>query len=193
MCGCQSPGHPSQSYLFKWFSLRWCGSLIGNVLLFDKARLFAAVLCIGLACSLVACRSDRRESFYPALADADKDGAITRGWVPDFLPSSSRTIHEVHGTSPSTEWCTFEFLPTDSQGLRKTLKSVDALPPSVSRVPSPGVSWWPAVLKGNLDVDKIHKAGFELYIVEKPATSVTTDILLFAIDWQRGRAFFYRT
>jgi hypothetical protein len=49
------------------------------------------------------------------------------------------------------------------------------------------------VLKGNLDIENIHKAGFELYVVEKPATSVNTDILLFAVDWPKGRAFFYRT
>ena len=153
------------SHSFKWFSSRGCGSFIGNRLLCPKAPLLAVVLCFGFACGLVACRSDRRESFYPALADADKDGAITRGWIPGFLPGSSRTIHEVHGISPSTEWCGFEFLPTESQNLRKTLKSVDPLPPSVSRVPSPGVSWWPTVLEGNLDVGKIHNEGFDLYVV----------------------------
>lgn len=49
------------------------------------------------------------------------------------------------------------------------------------------------MLKGNLDVEKIHKAGFELYVVEKPANDVMTDILLFAVDWPKGRGFFYRT
>jgi len=48
-------------------------------------------------------------------------------------------------------------------------------------------------LKGNLDVEKIHKAGFELYVVEIPATSVNTDVFLFAIDGANGRGFFYRT
>jgi hypothetical protein len=153
-----------------------------------------AVLCVDLAFVLLACGGDRRESFYPSLADADKAEAITHGWIPDdLLPGSSRAIHEVHEISPSTEWCGFEFLPTDSQRLRKNLKSVDALPPSVRHIPSPDVSWWPAVLKGNLDVEKIHKAGFELYVVERPATSVTTDVLLFAIDGAKGRGFFYRT
>jgi hypothetical protein len=160
----------------------------------SKAFLLLPVLCVGLTSILVANCGDGHESFYPSLADADKAGAITRGWIPDdLLPGSSWAIHEVHEISPSTEWCALEFPPTDSQGLRKNLKSVDALPPSVRRVPSPGVSWLPAVLKGNLDVEKIHGAGFELYVVEKPATSVTADILLFAIDWPKGRAFFYRT
>jgi len=49
------------------------------------------------------------------------------------------------------------------------------------------------VLQGNLDVEKTHKAGFELYVVEIPATSVNTDVFLFAIDGAKGRGFFYRT
>ena len=160
----------------------------------SKGILLLPVLCVGLTSILVAGCGDRRESFYRSLADADKDGAITRGWIPDdILPGSSRDIHEVHEISPEKEWCAFEFLPTDSQGLRKNLKSVDALPPSVRRVPNSGMSWWPAALQGNLDVENVHKAGFELYVVEKPATSVTTDVLLFAIDWSKGRGFFYRT
>jgi len=160
----------------------------------SKASLLMAVLCVGLASVLLACHGDRRESFYPSLADADKAGAITHGWIPDdLLPGSSHAIHEVHEISPSTEWCAFEFLPVDSQGFRKNLKSVDALPPSVRRVPSPGVSWWPAALKGNLDVNKIHRAGFDLYVAVRPETSVTTETLLFAIDLPKGRGFFYQT
>jgi hypothetical protein len=55
------------------------------------------------------------------------------------------------------------------------------------------VSWWPNMLKGDIDRERIHREGFDLHAVEKPATSVTTDILLFAIDWSKGRGFFYRT
>ena len=159
-----------------------------------KTSLLTTVLCVGLTSIVVAGCGDHRESFYPTLADADKHAAITRGWIPDdLLPGSSRAIHEVHEISPSTEWCTFEFLPTGSQALRKSVKGVDALPSSVRHVPSPDVPWWPAVLKGNLDVEKIHKARFELYVVERPVTSVNTDILLFAIGWSKGHGFFYRT
>jgi hypothetical protein len=136
--------------------------------------------------------NDRSESFYPSLAEAGKDRAITRGWIPDeFLPRTSRSIHEVHDLSPSTEWCAFEFVPTDSQNLLTNLKRVDVPPQSVRHVPSPGVSWWPSVLAGDLDVQKIHNAGFDLYFVERPATSVSSALWLFAIDWSHGRAFFY--
>src|SRR5437660_3802335 len=66
---------------------------VGIVLLF----LVVWVVVARLAASL----NDRYESFYPSLAEADKDGAITRGWIPDdLLPSSSRAIHEVHDLWP---------------------------------------------------------------------------------------------
>ena len=159
----------------------------------SKAFLLLAVLCGGLASCLVAGCGDRRESFYPSLADADKDGAITRGWIPDdLLPRGSHAIREVHELSPSKEWCSFEFPPAEWQSPGNDFKRIDALPPSLSHVPSPGVSWWPTVLRGNLDVNKIHGEGLKLYVVERPATSVTADVLLFAIDGVKGRGFFYR-
>jgi hypothetical protein len=141
---------------------------------------------------IAASLNDRFESFYPTLEEASKDGAITRGWIPDeFLPPSSRSIHEIHDLSPSTEWCAFEFVPTDSQYLLKNLKPIDLPPPSLRQVPSPGVLWWPSVFEGNLDSKKIHNAGLDLYVVERPATSVTTTAWLFAVDRSKGQGFFY--
>jgi len=138
--------------------------------------------------------NDRYESFYLSLAEADKDGAITRGWIPaDILPSGSRAIHEVHDLSPSREWCSFEFASDDAEKLRKNLKRIDLLPPSVRVVRDPDVAWWPTALKGNLDTERIRNSGFDLYQIEIPANSVTTDVLLFAVDWSKGRGFFYRT
>jgi hypothetical protein len=159
----------------------------------SKALLIPAVLCVTLACILVGGCDDNRDLTYSALADAVKAGESDRGWIPDYLPKSSRAIHLIEQDSPSKEWCGFEFLPTDSQSLRETLKSVAALPPSVRRVPIPAASWWPAMLKGNLDVQKIHKEGFELYIVESPAEAGSTWVDLFAVDWSKGRGFFYGT
>jgi hypothetical protein len=173
-------------------SSRRFGPLAANALLGLRAHRVAALVWVFLACVL-ACHDDRRESFYPSLADAKRDGAIDRGWIPDFLPESSRAIHELHDISPSTTWCAFEFLPADSQALRKSLKSAGAPAPSVRLVPNPGKSWWPAVLAGNLDIEKIHGAGFELSTVVTPETPSTNEVLLFAIDWSKKRGFLYRT
>jgi hypothetical protein len=48
-------------------------------------------------------------------------------------------------------------------------------------------------MKGNLDAEKIRQEGFELYIVESPADSVSKWVDLFAIDWSKERGFFYGT
>jgi len=171
-----------------------CKSRILSFMSATKTFLFASVLCSGLISVLVACHSDRHESFYTSLADVRKAEASAQSWIPDdILPASSRTIHVVGELSPSKEWCAFEFLPTDSQSLLKNLKSFDALPPSVKYVRSPRVSWWPSVLEGKLDVEKIHNAGFQLFVLERPANSVTVGIYLFALDSSKGHGFFYWT
>jgi len=159
----------------------------------SKLLLALPILCVGLTSIFAAGCGDRRQSFYPSLADAIKSGEITRGWIPDFLPESSRAIHLIYDPSSPRTWCAFEFSPDDSQRLRENLTSIDGLLPSIKRVTSPGVSWWPGVLKGNLNVVKINTAGFKLYKVEEAETSVNPDILLFAVDWSNGRGFFYRT
>lgn len=164
-----------------------------RIMFSSKSLLALPILCAGLTSFFAAGCGDRRDSFYPSLADAIKSGEVTRGWIPDFLPKGSRAIHIIYDPSSPRTWCAFEFSPDDSQRLRENLTSIDGLPPSIKRVPSPGVSWWPAVLKGNLDVVKINTAGFKLYKVEEAVTSVNPDILLFAVDWTNGRGFFYRT
>ena len=154
-----------------------------------RASLF--VVCSFLACVL-ACHSDRSESFYSSLTEAKKDGAIDRGWIPGFMPESSHNIHELHDLSPSTQWCAFEFSPGDSPSLRKVLKSDGTLFSSVRRVPDPGKPWWPAALMGDLNAVKIRESGLDLYLSVEPETASTNAILLVAIDWVKGRGFFYR-
>jgi hypothetical protein len=142
----------------------------------------------------VAGRDDRQQWTYSNLSEASNAGAITRGWVPDdILPASSRNIHVVGELSPSKEWCAFEFSAGGTESLRKSLKTADVLTPSVVRVPSPGVLWWPEALRGSLDTEQINKAGFQLYALERPANSVNMGIYLFALDWSKGRGFFYWT
>lgn len=162
-------------------------------MLSTKRQPIIPVLCAVLACGFAEGCAENRDLFFSSLADATKAGESDRGWIPEYPPKTARAIHITEQLSPSKEWCGFEFLPNDSQNLRETLKRVDAFPSSVRRLPSPGATWWPAMLKGDLDVQRIHKDGFELYIVETPADSVSTWVNLFAIDWAKGRAYFYGT
>lgn len=158
----------------------------------SRRRVLKLAVCAFLACVLSGCDSDRKESFYSSLADAKRDGAIDRAWIPEYLPESSRNIHELHGLSPSVQWCAFDFLTSDTEVLRRALGPDVAAIRSVKRIPKPGKAWWPPVLIGDLDINKIHQAGFSIYELNQAETVSTREWLIFAIDWVKGRGFFYR-
>jgi hypothetical protein len=167
--------------------------ICGNSKISRRSYVALTLLCIIASLFCQAC-NDRRESFYPSLADAIKSGEITRGWTPDFLPASSRTIHVIYRVESPRTWCAFEFPPDDPQRLRTVLiTSVHKLPALVRNVDSPNMSWWPDFLFGDLEAERIYRHGFNLYIIEEPRTIDQTSLLLFAIDWVKGRGFFYRS
>jgi len=156
-----------------------------------STRVILAVLCIASTLVFQSC-SDRRESSYPSLDDAVKAGEITRGWIPDFLPRNSRAIHIVYGPSAPRTSCAFEFSPGESQQFREALTSSGTPPPQVWKVRDPGVAWWPDFLKGDIDVKRLHENGFVLYIIAEPDVPSGTRPVVFAIDWTKGRGFFFR-
>jgi hypothetical protein len=155
-------------------------------------RIVILALCTASGAFFLGCR-EQHEYFYPSLADAAKSGEISRGWMPEYLPASSRDIHITYAAESPRTWCVFDFSPDDSQRLRENLKSVTSLPPRVERIGNPGPSWWPDFLKGDLDVTTIHGHGFEPYIVTEPDMGTYRLEVLFAIDWAKGRGYFYRT
>jgi hypothetical protein len=166
--------------------------MIGNGKNRFRARIVLLGMCIAANALLQAC-GDRQESSYATLADAAKAGDINRGWIPDYLPTSSHAIHIVYDPSSPRTWCAFEFSPADSQSLKKNLTSVDVLPQRLKHVDGPSASFWPDFLKGDLDVARFQGTGFGAYVAEEPDVQSNTDLVLFAIDWTKGRAFFYRT
>lgn len=161
----------------------------------SKGRLRVHLLlcaCIATSALLQTC-GDRRVLFYPSLTDAIKAGEIDRGWIPDYLPASSHAIHIIYNPASPRTWCAFEFSPTDSQGLKKNLTNVNALPEALKRVDSPGASWWPDVLKGDLDTAKLRSNGFDANVANEIDVRAGSNVVLFAIDWTNGRGFFYRS
>ena len=56
----------------------------------------AALLCC-LACSLLACdATEHRSASYRNYAAAVEDGAVTRGWVPEWVPPEALHLKETH-------------------------------------------------------------------------------------------------
>lgn len=151
-----------------------------------KAAFLVALFCA--AAIFLGCGHDHN-SFYPTLADADNDGETTHGWIPDFLPKTSRNIHEAHDLSPEDEWCAFEFDPADSATLRQALKPLGDL--HDREIPNPRVSWWPRLLTGNVSVDKIQPSGLQLYLFTRQADAVQTAAYTFVIDWNKAQGYFF--
>ena len=153
-----------------------------------QAKVSAPLLCcVVLMCGLLSCGGDLRESHYRTLAHARSDGALQRGWIPDIVPETSHDIHELHDVSAGTTWCALQFDKRDADSFRAALGPSAVAP--IKRVGNPRVSWWPPVLTGELDVDRIRTAGLELHWWARPDVE---EAIMFAIDRSGGRAFFYR-
>jgi hypothetical protein len=149
-----------------------------------------AAICV-LWSLLLGC-SERIESYYRSLDDAQKEGAISRGWIPDFLPASTRAIHEIHNPASPRTWSAFEFSAADSQHLRQSIVEVDVLAPSLREIDGPGVPWWPKFLEGQLNAAQIRQHGFVLYVATEPSIGSNTRIVLLVLNWESGTGYFYR-
>lgn len=135
----------------------------------------------------------RREASYSTLTDAISAGETARGWIPDWLPRSSRVIKVSYDPSSPTTWCSFHFSPDDSATFRQNLISTTTIPAFVRHIPNPSVVWWPGFLTGRVDSREVQKHGFQLYAVTEPDVGAATRTVLFAVNWTTGYALFYRS
>ena len=78
---------------------------------------------IGLLLSLFAC-SDVKEESYASWADAERAGAIERGWVPAFVPPNARGIRDIHDLDTNAQTLEFTIRPSDVQAMVTELRSV---------------------------------------------------------------------
>jgi hypothetical protein len=96
-------------------------------------RVLVAVLLAGSSgCSEVMATS------YVTYAEAERAGAVTRGWIPPFVPRSATDIREVHDLDTNEQWLRFSVPAGDtSVALGATLlplseaRQLARTPPSV--------------------------------------------------------------
>lgn len=144
-------------------------------------RCWGAVLAV-LALTLAAC-DDMSASSYTSLADARNDGAISRGWIPSFLPEGTFEIREVHNLDTNETWGTFRFKPEEKTEVLRQLTNLIELDASHRRFRAPDVPWWPKSLQGPIDPSQMQRLGLEPY-GWGPGS-------LLAIDSKENRAFFW--
>ncbi|AVP98113.1 hypothetical protein C7S18_13300 [Ahniella affigens] len=93
-----------------------------------------------LATSLAGCSIEQFETHYETASAAHADGAITRGWIPDWLPDAAVNIRERHDLDTNDSVLRFE-LPSGVPMPRP-----DHCDPIVLAAATPArlrATWWP--------------------------------------------------
>ena len=140
---------------------------------------------VALLIAAGACRNiDVVTASYATLDEAKKAGAVERGWVPDGLPPGTTEIRDAHDLDSNRHWGLFLFPLPEGDALRGLLQPEEATLAGRS-IDIPGrVEWWPVLLRGALDEEKIKSTGLRAY------RSVRGD-RLFLVNWQQGRAYYW--
>ena len=143
-------------------------------------RLTVVALVAAAACSGI----DAQTNSFATLAEAAEAGAIAKGWMPAGLPPGSHDIRQGHVPGTPQRWGIIEFPQSENAALRALLEP-EELPIDGQRCEIPGrVEWWPAVLRGTLDGERLASTQLRAYRARQGN-------LIFAVNWNQGRAYFW--
>jgi hypothetical protein len=132
-----------------------------------------------------ACRDlDVVTASYATLAEAEAEGAVERGWVPPGLPPGTHELREAHDLDSNRRWGLFSFPPEESGALRALLSPDETPLADVSCDIPRRIEWWPVLLRGTLDADRIRTTGLRAHRDRKGE-------LLFLVNWDQGRAYYW--
>jgi len=138
------------------------------------------LIALTAACSAINSQTDS----YATLAEARQAGAIAQGWIPDGLPPGSHDLREAHLPGSVQRWGIVNF-PLAEAGALRALLNADEISLEGQRCEAPGrIEWWPIVLRGNLDHDRIQSTGIRSYRSKDGR-------LIFAVNWNQGRAYYW--
>ena len=99
------------------------------------------------ACLVAGCGpSYERTEHYPTREDALRAGAFDRGWLPEWLPASSREIWETHNLDSNEIYVKFEFNRAELEGCLKAAHAVLIEEKKRPQLPTISESWWPKKL-----------------------------------------------
>ena len=139
-------------------------------------RLFALLM----LSFLVSCDwLETSETYYKDYESAAKAGAISRGWIPTFVPSSAIEIRLKYDVENNRTWLYFRAKIGRDPSV---LESCNVAAQSKVTYPSTGPrGWWPAVLIAD---SRERKTEYEYYICK--------DGEVMAVNHAQGEAFLWR-
>ena len=123
---------------------------------------------------------------YGTLAEARQAGAMTAGRIPQGLPPGTFEMREAFDPDTNRRWGLFNFPPAEAAAL-KTLLEQSEHSLAGHRCEAPRrIEWWPPQLRGALDDARITATGLRAY-------HSTDGALVFAVNWNQGRAYYWST
>lgn len=121
---------------------------------------------------------------YASFAEARAAGAVDTGLVPSILPHEAYELRAAYAVDGPQRWGLFNFRETDTEALRAVLHA-DEIPFAGIEMEIPGrIEWWPVILRGKLDAERIQATGLRAY-------RVRSGDMIIAVSWKQGRAYYW--
>lgn len=121
---------------------------------------------------------------YATLAEARTAGAIARGRMPEGLPPGSVEMREAFNANTNERWGLFDFPPGEASQLKNLLDPDEASFQGLSVDIPRRIEWWPVLLRGRLDGERIQTTGLRAYRSRDRRW-------LFLVNWNQGRAYYW--
>ena len=143
------------------------------------------VVVLIVALSLAGCRDlDVVTASYNTLSDATAAGAIASGRMPDGVPPGATDLREAFNTETNARWGLFNFPVAEASHLKSTLEPGEMSLAGQSCNPPRRIEWWPVLLRGRLDPERVATAGLQTY------RSIDGELIVL-VNWKQGRAYYW--
>jgi hypothetical protein len=132
----------------------------------------------GITLCFAACNSvDVPSAYYESYAVALSDGAMSRGWIPTWLPRTASEIREVHNTDTNQSMLGFRFDGAEEFDDSSCIRVEPRDPPQ----PPFSVSWWP----GDVPANGVTTHRHSFYVCDQGAAFL-------AVSAPLGEGFYWR-
>jgi hypothetical protein len=121
---------------------------------------------------------------YGTLAEARQAGAIASGRIPEGLPPGTREMREAFDPGMDRRWGLFDFPAAEGAHLKALLEASERPLGGDPAEPPRRIEWWPLVLRGAPDDERIRATGLRTYRSRDGE-------LTFAVNWNQGRAYYW--
>ena len=146
-----------------------------------SARVFVVLTLLAGCTSLNA-----KTMSYGTMAEARAAGAIDKGWVPAGLPDSVFELRVAYVPGGFERWGLINFPASAADAIRGLLKPEEFPIKGVRCEIPPRIEWWPVLMRGEIDGDRLAATGARAY-------QSRDGKMIVVVNWTQGRAYYWTT